>query len=105
MTIDTAKLIGKALIYGALAALLMLIATCVSGCQSLDRYQRTYAVNYNADSQTGSVSMTLTPISPPSQTPNIATALNDETISRILALLEKRAEKPQLEIPKLPSDK
>lgn len=35
-----------------------------SGCQALDRYERTYSANVDADSKTGYISVTLKPLVP-----------------------------------------
>lgn len=36
----------------------------LTGCQALDRYERTYTANVDADSKTGYISVTLKPITP-----------------------------------------
>lgn len=73
--------------------ILLLFILSLTGCAQLDSYRRTYAVNYDADQKSGSVSMTLEPIAQPTTTPNIAQGLNDETIAKILKLLEESAKK------------
>lgn len=76
--------------------IILLLALTSVGCQSLDNYRRTYNVEYDADSKAGSISMTLEPISKPS--PNLASGLNDETIAKIIKLLEQSSKKDVLPI-------
>lgn len=61
--------------------------TSLSACSALDRYSRTYSIDYDANTKTGGVSITLTPVTP--LAPPIAppAALSDATIEKIVKLI------------------
>lgn len=71
------------------------LAALVS-CSSLDRYERTYSASVDADSQSGSLSVTLRPLNPPPAqvpVPSYASAMDDATIEKIIKLMAGRMEK------------
>ena len=68
-------------------------AVALTSCAGLDRYERKYEATYDADRQSGAVSMTLRPIAPPSVAPNPVYAMDDATIDRIVRLIEVSARK------------
>lgn len=74
----------------ALVALVLILALLGSGgCEQIP-VERTYSASYNADSQSGSIGITLRPVTPPRGNEGQAAvnAMNDETILRILKLVE-----------------
>lgn len=75
--------------------LLVLLAVLATGCTALDRYERTYSMAVDADSKSGSLSMTLRPIASPtgSTPPDPVMAMDDKTIAKIIEIVTKAAEK------------
>lgn len=65
----------------------ILFSISLSGCSQLDRYSRTYNVGYDADTRTGTIGITLTPVAPVNQPVPPPAALSDETIVRIVKLI------------------
>lgn len=62
----------------ALEAVILLVGPVLvlTSCSALDRYERTYSATYDADAQSGAVSITLKPYTPP------AVPVSDEAINR-----------------------
>ena len=71
----------------------------LSGCsqyQQWDRtHERTYGVSYNADSQTGAVSMTIRPAAASSALPVPADGMTDAVIAKIVRTIYEEAAKQQ----------
>lgn len=81
-------------IVSALVAIILILAM-FGGCNAMNGYERTYAATYDADNQSGNISLTLRPIAPPGSpaAPVATEAMNDEVIARIVKLVSDEARK------------
>jgi hypothetical protein len=69
--------------------LFVILAILMQGCTPLAQWsrtnERTYGVSYDANTQTGALSMTIRPVTQSQPAP--AAGMSDETIARIVKLL------------------
>jgi hypothetical protein len=86
-----------ATVISLVCAAVFLLSGCGTTYQKWDStHERTYGVSYDADSQTGAVTMTIRPASATSSTPTPATGMSDEVIAKIVKILyEQQSVKTQ----------
>lgn len=66
-----------------------------SGCQALDRYERTYSANVDADNKTGYISVTLKPLTPTA--PQVVPGKLDEAyIKELIKLIQEGTKAPNV---------
>lgn len=61
---------------------ILLAVSLFTGCSSLDRYERTYSAAIDPDTKSGSVSVTLRPITPSAPSPS---TLDQKAIADLVA--------------------
>lgn len=68
-----------------------------TGCQALDRYERTYSANVDADNKTGYISVTLRPISPiVTQPPIMQGPLDEAYVKALIKLIQEGTKAPDI---------
>jgi len=78
----------------AIVAIILILAV-FGGCTVMNGYERTYMATYDADNQSGAISLTLRPIVPPGSpaAPVATEVMNDEVIARIVKMVSEEARK------------